>query len=197
MVKVTPVSRKVTRMSTTYVCIASGPSLTAADCDLVRQSGLPTIAVNNSWQLAPWCHHLYAGDLAWWDTYGADAPTTCQRWSCTRQAVAKHGLHYHEVFGAYNSGLRAIELAFKLGAERVLLLGYDCTVSGGTHWHGDHCGTKNPDEALCRKWAAQHAGLKQRAQVINCSRETSLECYRLGRLENELKNVVDTPGNGG
>lgn len=174
-------------MSTTYVCIASGPSLTAADCELVRQSGLPTIAVNNSWQLAPWCDHLYAGDLAWWDVHAGDVPPGPKRWSCTRQAVARHGLNWHEAYGAYNSGLRAIELAFKLGAERVLLLGYDCTVTGGTHWHGDHAGTKNPDEALCRKWAAQHAGLKQRGQVINCSRETELQAYRLGRIENELK----------
>lgn len=179
-------------MADTWVCIASGPSLTAADCDLLRQSGLPAIAVNNSWQLAPWCGHVYAGDLAWWDAYGADVPSTCQRWSCTRQAVARHGLNWHEAYGPYNSGLRAIELAFKLGAERVLLIGYDCTVSGGTHWHGDHAGTKNPDEALCRKWQRQHAGLAQREHVVNCSRETALECYRLGRLEDELKKVVDT-----
>ena len=176
----------------TWVCIASGPSLNVHDCELVRLSGFTTIAVNNSWQLAPWCDHLYAGDLAWWDSYGAEAPTTCQRWSCTRQAVAKHGLNYDEKYGEYNSGLRAIELAFKLGAERVLLLGYDCTVSNGTHWHGDHGSTKNPDELRCRKWAQQHARLPQRDKVVNCSRETALECYRLGHLEKELQKVVDT-----
>jgi hypothetical protein len=196
LVKVSQVFTKVTRMSTTYVCIASGPSLTAADCELVRQSGLPTIAVNNSWQLAPWCDHLYAGDLAWWDANAADVPPGPKRWSCTRQAVAKHGLNYHESYGPYNSGLRAIELAFKLGAERVLLLGYDCTVAAGTHWHGSHLKTKNPDEALCRKWQAQHGRLPQRAQVVNCSRETALTVYRLGMLELELNKVVDTSGNG-
>jgi hypothetical protein len=176
----------------TWVCIASGPSLNAHDCELVRAAGLPTIAVNNSWQLAPWCDHLYAGDLAWWDSYGSEAPTTCQRWSCTRQAVAKHGLNWHEKYGEYNSGIRAIELAFKLGAERVLLLGYDCTVTNGTHWHGDHPSTKNPDEALCRKWNKQHARLARKADVVNCSRETALSAYRLGMLEKELQKVVDT-----
>jgi len=179
-------------MGRTWVCIASGPSLIAADCDLVRQSDLPTIAVNNSWQLAPWCDHLYAGDLAWWDAHCDELPPGPKRWSCTRQAVAKHGLNWHEAYGSYNSGLRAIELAFKLGAERVLLLGYDCTVAAGTHWHGNHADTKNPDETLCRKWQAQHGRLPQRAQVVNCSRSTSLECYKLGYLEHELKNTVDT-----
>lgn len=190
MVKVSPLSRKVTRMSTTYVCIASGPSLTAADCDLVRQSGLPTIAVNNSWQLAPWCDHLYAGDLAWWDANRDELPVGPKRWSCTRQAVAKHGLNWHEAYGEYNSGLRAIELAFKLGAERVLLLGYDCTVAAGTHWHGAHTLTKNPDETLCRKWQAQHGRLSRRDRVINCSRETALSAYRLGYLEKELTHLA-------
>lgn len=174
-------------MSTTFVCIASGPSLNARDCELVRQSGFPTIAVNNSWQLAPWCEHLYAGDLAWWDTNISQVPEGPKRWSCTRQAVAKHGLNWHQAYGEFNSGLRAIQLAFVLGAERVLLLGYDCTVQGGTHWHGDHAATKNPTEDVCRKWLKQHARLPQRDKVLNCSRETSLECYRLGYLEEALK----------
>lgn len=176
----------------TFVCIASGPSLNAHDCELVRASGLPTIAVNNSWQLAPWCDHLYAGDLAWWDSNGAEIPETCTPWTCSPQAARKYGLRYHQAYGEFNSGLRAIELAFTLGAERVLLLGYDCTVSNGTHWHGNHEGTKNPTESLCRKWNQQHSRLPQRDRVVNCSRETELSAYRLGYLEKELQKVVDT-----
>lgn len=176
----------------TFVCIASGPSLNARDCELVRAAGLPTIAVNNSWQLAPWCDHLYAGDLAWWDAHIGQVPEGPKHWSCTRQAVAKYGLNWHERYGAFNSGFRAIELAFLLGAERVLLLGYDCTVEAGSHWHGDHVGTKNPTESLCRKWNQQHCRLEQRDQVVNCSRETALTAYRLGYLEKELQKVVDT-----
>ena len=170
----------------TFVCIASGPSLNAHDCDLIRAAGLPTIAVNNSWQLAPWCDHIYAGDLAWWDANGADIPDTATPWTCSNQASRKYGLRYHQAYGEFNSGLRAIELSFHLGAERVLLLGYDCTVSNGTHWHGDHPGTKNPNETLCRKWAKQHCRLLQRDKVINCSRETELSAYRLSYLEKEL-----------
>jgi len=170
----------------TFVCIASGPSLNAHDCELVRAARLPTIAVNNSWQLAPWCDHLYAGDLAWWDANVQGIPHGPKRWSCTRQAVAKHHLNWHEAYGEYNSGLRAIELAFELGADRVLLLGYDCTISSGTHWHRDHQNTKNPTEDVCRKWHKQHARLARRDAVINCSRDTELLAYRWGLLETEL-----------
>ena len=169
----------------TFVCIASGPSLNAHDCELVRRAGLPTIAVNSSWQLAP-------GDLAWWDANIRGIPQGPKRWTCTRQASAKYSLNLHEAYGEYNSGLRAIQLAFQLGAERVLLLGYDCTVQSGTHWHGDHADTKNPDEALCRKWDVQHGRLLQKSQVVNCSRDTALTAYRLGMLEKELQKVVDT-----
>lgn len=171
----------------TWVCLASGPSLNAHDCELVRAAGLPTIAVNNSWQLAPWCDHIYAGDLAWWDANVTTVPQEPRRWSCTRQAVAKHGLNWHKAYGEYNSGLRAIELAFELGAQYVLLLGYDCTVADGSHWHGDHQQTKNPDESRCRIWRQQHARLAQRDRVVNCSRSTELEAYRLGHLETELR----------
>lgn len=159
---------------------------------MVRASGLPTIAVNSSWQLAPWCDHLYAGDLAWWDANISQVPEGPKRWTCTRQASAKYGLNLHTAYGEYNSGLRAIQLALELGAEGVLLLGYDCTVAYGSHWHGDHKDTKNPDDAICRKWLRQHAGLAQREKVVNCSRSTVLEAYRLGLLEKELQKVVDT-----
>ena len=180
-------------MAGTWACIASGPSLNARDCELVRAAGLPTIAVNNSWQLASWCDHLYAGDLAWWDANVDGIPHAPKRWSCTRQAVAKHGLNWHEKYGEFNSGLRAIELAFELGADRVLLLGYDCTVQGGTHWHGNHPDTKNPTEDVCRKWHRQHAAFPQKSQVVNCSRDTVLEAYRLGYLEKELQKVAAEP----
>ncbi|MGQ6076331.1 hypothetical protein ACUNGR_13575 [Serratia sp. IR-2025] len=55
----------------TVVCVASGPSLTAADCALVEASGLPAIAVNNSWRLIPACAVIYAADCCWWELYHA------------------------------------------------------------------------------------------------------------------------------
>ena len=61
-----------------------------------------------------------------------------------------------------------------------------------THWHGDHTGTKNPTEELCRKWNAQHCRMPRKADVVNCSRDTALTAYRLGMLEKELQKVVDT-----
>lgn len=171
----------------TAACIASGPSLTADDCAQIEASRLPTIAVNSSWQLARFADVIYAGDPAWWQAYGDDIDIQAERWSCNDPHIERMQINLHRAHGGYNSGLRAIQLAMELGAARVLLLGYDCSVRQGTHWHGDHAKTKNPDEKRCLLWQRQFAQLNTRgAEIINCSRETALTCFPRARLEDVL-----------
>src|SRR3546814_7286157 len=64
----------------TVACIASGPSLTAEDCESIRTAGLPAIVTNNTWQLAPWADVLYAGDYQWWKRYGEECTFAGSRW---------------------------------------------------------------------------------------------------------------------
>nr|WP_298117429.1 hypothetical protein [uncultured Pseudomonas sp.] len=171
----------------TAACIASGPSLTASDCALIASAGLPTIAVNSSWRLARFAAVIYAGDPAWWQAYGAEIDIAAARWTCTEQAAARFDLNLHRVRGGYNSGLRAIQLAIEFGAARVLLLGYDCSVAAGTHWHGNHDKTKNPDVSRCQAWQRQFAMLDRKGvEIINCSRETALTCFPCQSLEAAL-----------
>ena len=159
--------------------IASGPSLTAEDCEVVQRSGISTIAVNSSWRAAPWAAVLYAGDSCWWEHYGREAVITAEHWTASRQAAIRYGINHHRSVGVSNSGARAIRFALERGADQVLLLGFDCSVADGTHWHGDHPATGNPDAARCRQWmrgflkiAAEYPG-----RVINCSRKTALDCF--------------------
>lgn len=171
----------------TVVCIASGPSLTAADCAQIEAAQLPTIAVNSSWQLARFADVIYAGDPVWWHAYGDEIDIQAERWACHDPHIERMQVNLHRALGGYNSGLRAIQLAIELGAARVLLLGYDCSVAAGTHWHGDHGKTKNPDAARCSAWLRQFAALDRKgAQVINCSRQTALECFPRMNLEDAL-----------
>ena len=159
--------------------IASGPSLTVEDCEAVRQAGTPTIAVNSSWRIAPWASVLYAGDNCWWENYGHEAVITAERWTASRQAAIRYGLNFHKSVGLSNSGARAIRFALERGANQVLLLGFDCSVAEGTHWHGEHPKTGNPDASRCRQWMRDF--LKIAAEypnrVINCSRRTALTCF--------------------
>lgn len=169
-------------MADTVVCIASGPSLTDDQCLEVKRSGHPTIAVNNSWMMAGFARILYAGDLAWWDMYHGYCSFTGERWTNSPRAADKYGLKLHKVYGAHSSGQRAIELAIQQGAKRVILIGYDCHVNGGAHWHPDHAG-KNPDAARCAKWLQQYRSLQTKgAEIINCTPGSALTQFRRGDL---------------
>lgn len=176
----------------TVVCIASGPSLTAEDCAVVERAGLPTVAVNSSWKLSRFCDVIYAGDACWWAEYGDEIDIQAERWSCTRQAKQRFGVNHHQVGGPYNSGMRAIQFAMGQGASRVLLLGYDCSLAAGTHWHGEHQRTKNPDVQKVTGWHKQFAQVAAEAkargvEVINCSRYSALGCFPCLSLEEALQ----------
>lgn len=181
----------------TVVCIGSGPSLTVADCEMVRKSGLPTIAVNSSWKAARFCDVIYGGDLAWWEAYGREIDIAAERWTCTRQAAVKYDMNLHTAYGAYNSGMRAVQFALEQGADKVILLGFDCSVDVGMHWHGEHDKTQNPDSIKCKKWMAQFSQVAMiaealKADVVNCSRQTALKCFRMSDLKHELSATKES-----
>lgn len=172
----------------TVACVASGPSLSVEDCLAVGLAGIPTIAVNSSWRLARFAEVVYAGDPCWWEVYGSEVEIMAERWSCSRSSE-RYGCHHHPVGGAYNSGMRAIQFAIWQGASRVILLGYDCSLEHGTHWHGDHQKTKNPDRRKVTLWHGQFQAAAREAkaagvEIINCSRDTALTCFpRMPLLE--------------
>jgi hypothetical protein len=88
-----------------------------------------------------------------------------------------------------NSGYQAINLAFLLGARRILLLGFDMGYgkSGKRHFFGDHPGGMNvpspfPDFINSfRSVAAQAPDLG--LEIVNCSRETALDCFPRAPIE--------------
>lgn len=181
----------------TAAVIASGPSLTAEDCALIEATGLPTIAVNSSWQAARFASILYAGDACWWDAYGHEVDIPAEKWTCSRQAAAKHRINHHTACGGYNSGMRAIQFAVERGAKRVILLGFDCSLRHGVHWHGPHERTKNPDAAKVKNWRSQFkpvAALAEikKCEVINCSRHTELTCFPVRDLESVIAEHHDS-----
>jgi hypothetical protein len=171
------------------LCVASGPSLTVEDCELVQASGHPIIAVNNSWRAIE-ADVLYASDHGWWKRYVSELTTKAERWSNNRKAVADYGCQHFRLAQGYNSGLAAIHLAEWFGAARILLLGYDCKATrGALHWHGPHVRCNNPNEISFRMWQKQfrQTGRYLREKVINCSRETALTVFPRSTLEQALE----------
>lgn len=173
----------------TVVCIGSGPSLTEEDCDYVERSAAPTIALNSSWTRARFAKIIFAGDFAWWKQNVNNIDIPAERWTSSTEAEFLYKLYFFRSGTRnWNSGLRAIELAEELGAKKVLLLGYDCQVDNGVHWHGEHKGLKNPTDSVCRAWRPQFAALAKRTkiEIINCSRKTALTCFPRANIEDVL-----------
>jgi hypothetical protein len=95
-----------------------------------------------------------------------------------------------EHFNAYgNSGAGAISLALNGGAEKVVLLGFDCQrTDGKSHWHGDH--PRNLANAKqIDKWPALFKRLRNDfpdSEIINSSRQTALDMFPKIPIEDAL-----------
>lgn len=174
----------------TVVCLASGPSLTESDVELVRRwreaaEDRRVIVTNNTFMLAPWADVLYAMDRAWWTTmqpeFAGERLTAVDNAPHARRSTSPKG---------GNSGSGAILLAAHRGAARVILLGYDCQTGPGgiRHWHGEH---KKPlgNAVSLPKFHGQFLADSRKirgVEVINCSRATALDMYPRASLEEAL-----------
>lgn len=191
---------------TTYVCIASGPSLTREQVDMIPD-GTNVICVNDNYRIYPKCNHVFAADGKWWRYYYNDVLSTVSN-SCRLHTSYKATPRWDRVenwkthnvealigsndalFHGGSSGIMAIELARVLGATKIILLGYDCKTSNGkVHWFGNHPDGFSNAGALMR-WPSefeklQNAYVKLGIDLVNCSLDTALK-IRKSRLEDEL-----------
>jgi hypothetical protein len=179
------------------VCIASGTSLTAEDCETVRESGYPTIVVNSSFRRALWADILFAMDAPWWNEYIRDVEQTFpgERWGYVRvpaeyKVYATKGALYPTGWG--NSGSYAISLAVVSKPMKIVLLGYDCQYGpqGQRHWHADYP-EKMGNATTLKRWPYQFELVAKYARqhgipVLNCSRATALTHFERGELCREL-----------
>lgn len=181
----------------TVVCIASGPSLTKTDVERVRKWRLSSddrrvIVTNNGYQLAPWADVLYGMDSKWWrvmepDFAGEKLTAVDNAPGAKRSSSPKGG----------NSGAGAMLLAAHRGANKVILLGYDCKVGkdGMRHWHGEH---KKPlgNAVSLPKFYGQFktAASKLRdIEIVNCSRVSALDFWAKQDLEDALSGFAAEP----
>lgn len=181
------------------VCIASGPSLTAEDCDAVHASGLPTIVTNSTFRSCPWASALFGFDFAWWRVHIDEVRATFGgRLFCQSSRWALRGLEWPGAHPRYrsfgNSGACAIALAVACRASRVILLGYDGQATGGrSHHHGDHpAPLRNCDTMPA--WQQQFSRLApwadaRGARIVNATRETALQQFPRFPLAEALDRV--------
>lgn len=180
----------------TVVCIASGPSLTAEDCEAVRAAGHPSIVTNTTFRIAPWADVVFGHDAQWWKDHHEEVKRVCSgRLMSVSPAVIRLGIettYGSQWFTGYgNTGTCAIALAVAGGAAKIVLIGYDCQKTGGrAHWHADHPGPMSNAKSIGmwpRKFAqvAAYAAAHQ-CRVLNASRSTALTCFERVKLVEAL-----------
>lgn len=194
----------------TCAIIASGPSLEEKDVEFVKGKAR-CIVVNDNYRLAPWADILYAADTNWWDWHNGAPGFKGVKATVSQSAAKKYGLRWLRYndpdkpgleledstcirtgYTGGNSGLQAINVAAHLGVERIVLLGFDMKSNGANHWFGEHPnhtpGAKTDKYLRFRKATAQTVPDLKAAgiEVINCTRDTALECFP----RQELRDVL-------
>jgi hypothetical protein len=173
------------------VVAATGPSLTQDDLQRCHVAGLPVVAVNNAYRLAPWAAMLYACDGEWWEHYRPWELYTGRKLTQDHKAARRFGLEHipalarpgfstnpETIHQGGNSGFQALNIALHC-AERVLLLGFDMQlIDGRRHYFGDHPGRLHKTSPYRRWLAAFDAAAPAVAgRVVNCTPDSALRAF--------------------
>ena len=127
----------------------------------------------------------------------------CDLWTQSERSAKKYdlrhwagesrpGLGKSKIHFGSNSGYQAINLAYLLGAQRIILLGYDMHRSDDkAHFFGNHPYHKTgggPTNSLMKDWCDKFKQLaydldKEGVEVINATRKTVLTAFKQQELE--------------
>lgn len=188
----------------TWVIVASGPSLTPEDVAYCRGKA-KVLVVNDNYRLAPWADVLYATDYDFWKWYLPEITATFSGKLLTVDEAAHVRLKIPFIRGEDkpgiskrrdiihtndNSGAAAMNVVRHLGAKRILLLGFDMQ-GDGEHWFGRHpkefCSLHDFERFLANFPAIGADLAAEGIEVVNCTRSTALTCFRQSTIEQELQ----------
>lgn len=192
--------------------IASGPSVKKTDVETLRDR-INVMAIKVNVDLAPWSDVVYGCDGHWWIhrnglpkfkgiklTYGVDASDQFKdvhRIDIERRPGSDVILTDKpaRTGSGGNSGFQALNLCVQFGATGILLIGFDMRSDGNSpHWYkrNEWPGASNPIEHNYARWRLAFEASVPRLQelgvdVVNCSDNSTLQCYRKASVEEALK----------
>lgn len=145
----------------TIAIIGGGPSLKGFDWAPLKAIGWPIITVNNAWKLFPQALIGFFADARWWRLNGATMLEGFEGRIMTaapQQRFVEHIRLTHlrreynaplglapDLVAGMDSGTMAVNLAYHLGARRIVLFGMDMTYEGDSHWHKEHVWETTPE----------------------------------------------------
>lgn len=165
-----------------WVILATGESMTQEQADFVR--GKCRVAVvSDAYKLAPWADALISNDAAWWRVHPEAIKFAGRKFCGTNFAGTERAKLLPGFQSGSNSGLVAMMVAEKLGATKILLLGFDMH---GSHFFGQHAA---PLRNTTPSRFSVHRNQFKRwrgCPVINCTPNSSLKCFPMDTIQNAL-----------
>jgi hypothetical protein len=204
---------------TTVACVGTGPSLTLAQVDTARRKGFALFGVNLVYQHVPDLAVLFCTNESFWDFYWArpDSPRLhpCEKWTNSIEAASHYRLNYiasHESHGlgypdhihhGHSSGACLVNLAYLMGATRLVLLGYDMRYApdydgvnrkiGSTprHFFGEYVSALQhwPKAAVkdgVHVELVEHYNSIARqglVEIVNCTPDSAIKCFPMKAIE--------------
>lgn len=167
-----------------FAVLCTGPSMSQAVADSVRH--LRVIAVNGTHELAPWADALVANDTSWWNKNPQAMQFAGRKFSGNRIKGVERIEHFESCMC---SGVLALEVAKRMGAKKIIILGADFH---GSHYFGDYAnGLANTTDTRRRMHAAQFKTWKRgnpMVSVFNCTEGSKLECFPCMSLTEALRD---------
>lgn len=173
--------------------IGGGPSINLIDIEKLRSKRV--IGTNNAYEIAPFIDFLYFMDCVWYKwhkeklvNFRGIKVTTCHECDNIKgikflKTGDKTSLDDRPEFLARgnNAGMGALALAVKLGAKRIILLGYDMYFPNGeSNYHNDHQREVKEEryEEFNKKFEIFKSGLKERGvEVLNATPGSKLKLF--------------------
>ena len=172
----------------TFALLAPGPSLTQAAADSVR--GLKVIAVSDAYRLAPWADALVANDAVWWKVRPDAHAFAGRKFSANElPGIEKVPNDRNGVNKGTPSGALSLYVAKRLGAKRILLLGFD---HRGDHFFGPHVAPlKNTPPQRWSLFGSYFDAMadimkSEGIEVFNCTEGSALKCFPMRDIQGFL-----------
>ncbi len=197
-----------------WIIAATGPSMTpdvAKKCVTAQLSGWKIAAVNDAYKLLPSSDILYACDVAWWNVHKGCQDFSGEKWSSIsdknsgdkKSAALKYrlklirGIHGDgfssspdKIHYGSNSGFQTINLVINLGAQLIVLVGYDMrSVNGKRHFFGNHpapLSNMSRFESFVCKFDTAAKTLPPRVRIINATPGSAIKCFPMVDLDQTL-----------